>query len=80
MQDIAKADSVKAIQTFLNTLFDLENMANFYTIGFSFFLTYYHFKKRKDLTIKNNTSQPLDDLAPRQKWKIIRHDKSKELY
>lgn len=56
-------NNAKAIQTSFNTLFNIENIANFYIIGFSFFLTCYYFEMYKNLTIKNCISQPLDHLA-----------------
>lgn len=42
-------------------------MANFYTIGSGCFLTCHHSKKYENLTIKDNISQLLDDLTPKQK-------------
>ena len=80
MYDIVNADSAKVTQTSFNTLFEIENMANFYAIGFSSLLTCYHFEEYKDLTIENNTSQPPNDLALRQKWKIIKYIRSREPY
>lgn len=68
------------MQTFFNTLFDIENIANFYAIGSSFFLTYHHSKKYKNLTIKDSISQPLDKLVPIEKKKIKKHIKFRKLY
>ena len=64
MQDIVNADSIRASQILFNTLYDIENMANFYAMGFSSSLACYHSEKREDLTIEDDTSQPPDDLAP----------------
>lgn len=56
MQDIVNANSARAIQTPFNTLFLIESMANFYTIGSGIFLACYHTKKRKNLIIEDDTS------------------------
>lgn len=53
MQDIINANSVKAIKSYFNTLFNRENMVNIYIMGPSFSLTRHHFKERKD---SDNTS------------------------
>lgn len=80
IEDIVNADSTKATQTLFNTLFDTESIANFYAIGSSSLLAYYYSEEYKDLTIKDNTSQPPDDLVHRQKWEIIRYVGSSELH
>lgn len=56
MQDIINANSVRAAKPFFNISFDIKSMANFYAMGFSSFLTYYHFKERKNSSIEANTS------------------------
>ncbi len=78
MQDIVNADSARATQTLFNTLFDTESMANSYAIGSSSPLVCHHSEERKDSNIEDDISQPSDDLAPGQKWEIIRHVRSRE--
>ncbi len=46
----------------------------------SFLLAHHHSEEREDSNIKDDTSQPLYDLAPRRNWEIIRHVRSKEPY
>lgn len=48
IQDIIKANSTKATKFFLNILCYTKSMANFYAMGFSFFLTYHYFKEYQD--------------------------------
>ncbi len=67
MQDIVNADNVKANQTAFNTLFNTENMANFYAMRSSSPLACHHSEKCEDSNIEDETSQPLDNLVPRQK-------------
>ncbi len=78
IQDIVNADSVKATQISFNTLFDTESMVNFYVIGSSSPLACHHSEEHKNSNIEDGISQPQDDLAPGQKWEIIRHVKSRE--
>ena len=80
MQDIINTNNAKATQTFFNTLFYTENMANFYAIGSGFSLTYHHFEKHKDLDIEININQPSNNWVFEQKWQIIRYIRSKEPY
>lgn len=80
MQDIISANSARATEPFFNTSFDTESIANFYAMGSSFHLTRHHSEKRENSIIKDNTSQPADDLAPGQKWEIIRHVRSRETH
>ncbi len=77
-QDIVNADSARATQTPFNTLFDTESMANFYAIGSNSLLARHYFAERKDSNIEDDTNQPPDNLAPGQKWEIIRHVRSRE--
>lgn len=56
MQDIVNINSSRAVQTSFNTLFNIENITNFYVIGSSFFLIYYFFNKYKNSNIKDKTS------------------------
>lgn len=67
MQDMLIANSVRAAKPFFNTSFDTKNIANFYAMGSNSLLTCHHFKKHKNSNIKDNTSQPPDDLALGQK-------------
>lgn len=77
-ENIVNTDSAKPAQTSFNILFDIKSMANFYAIGSSFSLACYYSKKYENLTIKDSISQPVDDLAPKQKWEIISYVRSKE--
>lgn len=56
IQDIINANNNGVVKLSFNTLFDIENMANFYIMGFSFSLTHHHFKKSKYFIIKGNIS------------------------
>ena len=80
MQDIVNINSARATQTLFNILFDTKNIANFYIISSSSLLAHYYSEERKDSTIKDDTNQPPDNLALRQKWEIIRHVGSKKPY
>lgn len=62
IQDIANANSAKAIQISFNTLFNIKNIANFYIISFSSFLACHYFKKCKNSIIRKSISQLSDDL------------------
>lgn len=63
MQDIINTNSAKATQTIFNTFIDIKSIANFYAISFIFLLAYYNSEKNKDLTIKDDINQLLDNLA-----------------
>ncbi len=79
MQDIAvNANSTRATQTPFSISFDTESMTNFYAMGSSSPLTCYYPEEHEDSTIEDDTSQPPDDLAPRRKWEIIKHVRSRE--
>ena len=78
MQDIVNADSARAAQTFFNTSFNTDSMANFYTIDSSFLLACHHFEKNENLIIEDSNSQPLNDLAQALKWEIRRHVRSRK--
>ncbi len=54
----------------------MENMANFYAMGSNSLLARQHSEECEDSNIEDNTSQLSDDLAPGQKWEIIRHIRS----
>lgn len=57
MQDIISTNSVRVAESFFNTSFNMESIANFYIISSSFFfLTCHYFEKRKNFCIKDNTS------------------------
>lgn len=67
MQDIISINSTKTAKPFLNILFNKKNIANFYAIGSSFFLTCQYSEEHKNSSITNNTSQLVNDLVPGQK-------------
>ncbi len=64
MQDIVNADSARVTQSLFNTLFVMENMANFYVMNSSSPLACHYFKERKDSNIEDDTSQLSNDIAP----------------
>lgn len=80
IQDTINANSARTAKFFFNTLFDIESIANFYAMSFSFSLACYYSKKCKNLTMEDNISHQSDDLAPRQKWEIIRYIRPKKSY
>ncbi len=67
IQDIVNADSARATQTFFNTLFNMESMANFYIMGSSSPLACHNSEEREDSNIEDDISPLLDDLAPGRK-------------
>lgn len=80
MQDVISANSARAAEPSFNTSFDTESIANFYAMGSSSPLTCHYSEERENSSIEDNTSQPADDLAPGQKWEIIRHVRSRETH
>lgn len=56
IQDIIRANSARAAELSFNTLFDIEIIANFYTMGSNSFLTYYYSEKCKNSSIEVNKS------------------------
>lgn len=56
IRDIISINSIRAAESSFNILFNIESMANFYVMSFSFFLTCHHFKKHKNSSIENITS------------------------
>lgn len=63
IQDIVNANSARATYNAFNTIFNMENMSNFYAINSISSLACHHSEEHKDSNIEDDTSQPLDDLA-----------------
>lgn len=80
MQDIISANSVKAPKPFFNTSFDIESMANFYTMSSSFSLACHYSKEHENSSIEDNISQPPDDLPSGQNWEVLKHVRSRKLH
>lgn len=67
IHDIIGTNKTRVAKLSLNTLLDIESMANFFLIYSNSSFFYLNFKEYEDSIIENNISQLSDDLASRQK-------------